>query len=85
MTTKFEFFFNGHSDNQKDYNCGMHIEGDPAVIGRMLAEWSAHEIRSGHPEPLKVLMSAFETMRRLYPGIEKQVNGILHPYDLHLK
>lgn len=64
----FELNFNGTSDDGQSYGCGMRISGDEKIIGRMFAEYAIGEMKNGHPQPMEILISAFENMRRINPG-----------------
>jgi hypothetical protein len=76
----FEINFNGKSDDDKNYGCGMTISGSPEIIGRMFAEYAMYESKHGHYEPMRLLFAAFENLRKNSAGSIVGSGGIVSDF-----
>lgn len=65
MKDSFEMMFSGRSDNGNDFDTKMIMSGNTDIIGKLLAQFALSEARSGKPEPMRVLVAAFEMMGKL--------------------
>jgi hypothetical protein len=67
MAKKFELNFRGQSFDDLNYDTGLRIEGEMDIIGRLFAEYALMAAHQGQPEPMRILVAAFERLQKNMP------------------
>lgn len=74
---RFHLVFEGEENKEKkDWGCKLIISGKPEQIGQLIAGYARAEAAGGHYDLLKILITAFEIMRK---DATVERNGIIRP------
>jgi|HubBroStandDraft_4_1064222.scaffolds.fasta_scaffold2332034_1 hypothetical protein len=70
---QFELNFRGSSEDGVNYDSGLIINGELDIIGRLFAEYAYEAARRGQPEPMRILIAAFDAMQRKNPDNQSRI------------